>query len=115
MEFQLRADAFNGYFLYALDISTLGHFPNYSPVQSGWPEFLSLFFMSYNSENLIDYSNLQRSISIILSGITVIPIFYICKKFFNNYYSLIGAIIFALEPRIIINSTIGISEPLKAS
>ena len=106
------ADAFNGYFLYALDISTLGHFPNYSPVQSGWPEFLSLFFMSYNSENLIDYSNLQRSISIILSGITVIPIFYICKKFFNNYYSLIGATIFALEPRIIINSTLGISEPL---
>jgi 4-amino-4-deoxy-L-arabinose transferase-like glycosyltransferase len=68
--------------------------------------------MSYNSENLIDYSDLQRSISIILSGITVIPIFYICKKFFNNYYSLIGATIFALEPRIIINSIIGISEPL---
>ena len=108
----VEADAFNGYFLYALDISTLGHFPNYSLAQSGWPEFLSLFFMSYNSENLIDYSNLQRSISVILSGITVIPIFYICKKFFNNYYSLIGATIFALEPRIIINSTIGISEPL---
>ena len=108
----VEADAFNGYFLYALDISTLGHFPNYSLAQSGWPEFLSLFFMSYNSENLIDYSDLQRSISIILSGITVIPIFYICKKFFNNYYSLIGATIFALEPRIIINSTIGISEPL---
>ena len=68
--------------------------------------------MNYNSENLIDYSNLQRTISIILSGITVIPIFYICKKFFNNYYSLIGATIFALEPRIIINSIIGISEPL---
>ena len=108
----VTGDAFNGYFLYALDISTLGHFPNYSPVQSGWPEFLSLFFMSYNSENLIHYSDLQRSISIILSGITVIPIFYICKKFFNNYYSLIGATIFALEPRIIINSIIGISEPL---
>jgi hypothetical protein len=108
----LQADAFNGYFLYALDITTLGNFPNYSLAQSGWPEFLSLFFMNYNSENLIDYSNLQRTISIILSGITVIPIFYICKKFFNNYYSLIGATIFALEPRIIINSIIGISEPL---
>ena len=108
----VAGDALNGYLLYALDISTLGHFPNYSLSQSGWPEFLSLFFMSYNSENLIDYSDLQRSISIILSGITVIPIFYICKKFFNNYYSLIGATIFALEPRIIINSTIGISEPL---
>ncbi len=106
------ADAFSGYFLYALDISILGYLPNYTLSQSGWSEFLSLFFMNYNSENLIDYMNLQRSISVILSGITIIPIFYICKKFFNNYYSLIGATIFALEPRIIINSTLGISEPL---
>ncbi len=105
-------DAFAGYFLYALDISILGNLPNYTLSQSGWPEFLSLFFMNYDSENLIDYMNLQRSISVMLSGITVIPIFYICKKFFNNYYSLIGATIFALEPRIIINSTLGISEPL---
>ena len=108
----VEADAFNGYFLYALDISTLGHFPNYSLSQSGWPEFLSLFFMNFHSDNLIDYMNLQRSISIILSGITVIPIFFICKKFFNSNYSLLGALIFAFNPSIIINSTIGISEPL---
>ena len=105
-------DAFAGYFLYALDISILGNLPNYTLSQSGWPEFLSLFFMNFHSENLIDYMNLQRTISVILSGITVIPIYFICKKFFNNYYSLIGATIFALEPRIIINSTIGVSEPL---
>lgn len=56
--------------------------------------------------------NLQRIVSVILSGITVIPVYFICKNFFNNYYSLIGATIFAIEPRIIINSTLGISEPL---
>ena len=108
----LTFDAFNGYFLYALDISILGHFPNYSPSQSGWGEFLSLFFTSFHSDNFIDYMDLQRTISIVLSGITVIPIYFICKKFFNGYYSLIGALIFAFDPRIIINSTLGISEPL---
>jgi len=105
-------DGFAGYFLYALDISILKDFPNYTMSQSGWPEFLSLFFMNYHSENLIDYMNLQRTVSVVLSGITVIPIFFICKKFFNNNYSLIGASIFALDPRIIINSTLGVSEPL---
>jgi len=105
-------DAFTAYFSYALDISILKDFPNYTLSQSGWPEFLSLFFMNFHSDNLIDYMNLQRTISIILSGITVIPIYFISKKFFNNYYSLLGALIFAFEPRIIINSTLGISEPL---
>ena len=105
-------DAFTGYFLYALDISNLGHLPNYSLSQSGWGEFLSLFFMNFHSENFIDYMNLQRVISVILSVITIIPIYFICKKFFSEYYSLIGAIIFAFEPRIIHNSTLGISEPL---
>ena len=108
----LTFDAFGGYFLYALDISILGHFPNYSPSQSGWGEFLSLFFTSFHSDNFIDYMDLQRTVSVVLSSITIIPIYFICKKFFNSYYSLIGATIFALEPRIIINSTLGISEPL---
>ena len=105
-------DGFSGYFLYALDISILGHLPNYTLSQSGWPEFLSLFFMNFHSENLIDYTDMQRTISVILSGITVIPIYFICKRFFNNYYSLIGATIFAFEPRIILNSTLGVAEPL---
>ena len=108
----MTLDAFTGYFWYALDISILGHFPNYSPSQSGWGEFLSLFFMSFHSDRLIEYMDLQRTISVVLSSITIIPIYFICKKFFNSYYSLIGATIFALEPRIIINSTLGISEPL---
>ena len=105
-------DAFAAYFLYALDISILKDFPNYTISQSGWPEFLSLFFMNFHSDNLIDYMNLQRTISVILSGVTVIPIYFICKKFFGSNYSLLGALIFAFEPRIIINSTLGISEPL---
>ncbi len=105
-------DGFSGYFLYALDISILGKLPEYTPNQSGWPELLSVFFTFFHSDNFLDYMNLQRAVSVILSGITVIPIYFICKKFFNNNYALIGPIIFAFDPRLIINSTLGITEPL---
>ena len=108
----LTFDAFTGYFWYALDISILEHLPNYTLSQSGWGEFLSLFFMNFHSDNMIDFMNLQRIVSVFLSGITVIPIYFICRKFFSEYFSLIGAIIFAFEPRIILNSTLGIAEPL---
>jgi len=100
------------YFLHAWDITILGHLTNYNLPHSGWSEFLSLFFMIFHFDNFIDYMNLQRILSVILSGLTVIPIYFICRKYFDSYYSLIGAIIFAFEPRIIINSTLGISESL---
>ncbi len=101
-----------GYFLHAVDITILGHLTNYNLTHSGWPEFLSLFFMIFHFDNFIDYMNLQRILSVIISGLTVIPIYFICRKYFDNYYSLIGATIFAFEPRIIINSTLGITESL---
>lgn len=105
-------DGFMGYFLYALDISLLGYLPDYTLSQSGWGEFLSIFFMFFHSDQLIDYMNFQRTLSVIVSGITVFPIYLICRKFISRSYSLIGVIIFAFEPRIIINSTLGISDPL---
>ena len=105
-------DGFTGYYLYALDISILGNLPNYTLSQSGWGEFLSLFFMTFDSQNLIDQMNLQRITSAVLSGLTIIPIYFITRKFFSEYYSLIAAVIFAFEPRIILNSILGISEPL---
>ena len=105
-------DGFSGYFLHALYISILGNLPNYSSTHSGWSEFLSLFFMIFHSDNFIDYMNLQRIVSVVLSVITIIPIYFICKFFFNNYYSLIGATVFAFNPKIILNSTLGISESL---
>src|SRR3989344_7451845 len=49
----ITLDGFSGYFLYALDISILGHLPNYTLSQSGWGEFLSLFFMAFHSDSLI--------------------------------------------------------------
>ena len=55
---------------------------------------------------------LQKILTIIFSTLTIIPVYFLCKKFFNNKLSLVGAIIFAFEPRIILNSSLGITEPL---
>jgi hypothetical protein len=101
------------YFIYAFDSSILGHLPeSYSPANNGWPGFVSIFFSMFEFDNPISYMQLQKSISIIISTLTIIPVFLLCKKFFNRNLSLVGTSIFAFEPRIIQNSIEGITEPL---
>jgi hypothetical protein len=96
-----------------MDISTIGNLPNnYTPINNGWPILLSGFFSIFSFENSISYMELQRSMSIIISVFTLIPIYYLCRKFVNNSYSIIGAAIFVFEPRIIQNSLFGIADPL---
>jgi len=101
------------YFWYANDLSVSGTFPNnVDLVNNGWPTFLSIFFSFFNSENFLDYMMLQRYVTIIISVATIIPVFILCRKFCGNELSLIGALLFAFQPRIIENSLSGLSEPL---
>ena len=101
------------YFWYANDLSILQEFPTgHAVANNGWPTFLSLFFSISNSNNFMDYMLLQRILTICISVLTVIPIYLFCRKFFEKSYSILGAAIFALEPRIIQNSLLGITEPL---
>jgi hypothetical protein len=101
------------FFWYANDIAILNSLPtDYSPANNGWPIFLSIFFELYNSVSFMDYMFLQRIISIILSSLTVIPIYFLAKKYFSKKIALIGTMLFTFEPRIIQNSVLGISEPL---
>jgi hypothetical protein len=100
------------YFSYATDIAALGGFPNYLISNDGWAIFLSFFFMILPSGEFMDYMLTQRILSVILSSITIVPVYLLCRKFFGIQYSLIGAIIFAFEPRLIMNSLLGITEPL---
>ena len=60
----------------------------------------------------MDYVTFQRSVTILLSLVTIIPIYLLCRKFFEIKYALIGAAIFAFEPRIVQNSLLGITDPL---
>jgi O-antigen/teichoic acid export membrane protein len=100
------------YFLYSTDMSILGKIPTgYSFANNGWPIFLSFIFTVFRPEATLDYMNLQRIVTIFFSVITIVPVFYLCRKFLGTSYGIIGAAIFAFEPRIIQNSLLGITEP----
>jgi hypothetical protein len=101
------------YFFYATDISISGNLPeNYFLANNLWSIFVSVFFQLFQFENTIQYMDLQKQLSMILSTITIIPIYFLCKKFFKPKYAILGALIFALEPRLIHNSMLGITESL---
>jgi hypothetical protein len=101
------------FFWYANDISLLGSLPlDYTPANNGWPIFLSFFFQLFDSNNFMEYMVLQRLVTVILSVLTIIPIYFLCRKFFSEKFALVGSTIFALEPRIIQNSVFGVTEPL---
>lgn len=102
-----------GYFWYAIDMKILEQVPtSYKFPNNGWPVFLSFFFSGFDSNSFIDYMNFQRFLSVGISIITIPIVFLLCKKFVSTNYSLLATTIFALEPRMILNSVLGITEPL---
>ena len=102
-----------GYFFFASDIKIIENLPeNYTLANMGWPFFLSIIFRIFSFENTYQYMEIQKLTSVILSSLTVIPIFYLCKKFFPLKFCIIGAVFFAFEPRILENSFLGSSDQL---
>jgi len=100
------------YFIYAADIIAIGHLPNtWMPINNGWPIFLSFWFSIIKLDEPIQYMQIQKMLSVIISTITVIPIYYICTKFVKQKYALIGSALFVLDPRIILNSFLGATDP----
>ena len=111
IEIPLNSDNFL-YFRYAVDQS-IGYSSETDVVfNNGWPVFLSLFFSIIPSNNFMDYMTLQKLLTIIISILTIIPIYFLGKKFFNKSYAIIGSAIFVFEPRIAQNSLFGITDPL---
>ena len=91
---------------------TDGDFSQSSHRGMGWSLFTSIFFGFINSENFLDYSNTIRILSMVI-GISSIPIMYLIgRKFFDQRYSLVVASLFAFEPHLNYNSTLGLSEPI---
>src|SRR3989338_6130960 len=88
------------------------YLPNYPSSNNGWPVFLSVFFSIFHSNNALDYMILQKAVSLSLSVLTVIPIYLLCTRFFSKSYSILGTLLFVIDPRIIQNSLLGITEPL---
>ena len=101
------------YFWYANDMNILRQIPTeYNSHNNLWSVILSVFFAVNPSTDILEYMNLQRLLSVIISTLTVFPMFFLCKKFFSNNYALVGAAFFVFDPRIIINSLLGITEPI---
>ncbi len=101
------------HFFYAKDIAITGSLPvNYSPANNGWPIFMSFFFKIFSFDNTFQYMELQRWLSITISTLTIIPVYALSRKFFDDKISFVVASIFVFEPRLIYNSLFGITEPL---
>ena len=100
-------------FTYSTAINFYGQLPTeWSPPNNGWPIFVSFWFSLINLENTLEYMQMQKIISVILSSLIIIPVYFLCRKFFDEKISLVGTAFFAFDPRIILNSTLGITEPL---
>ena len=72
------------YFLYSTETVFLGHLPTtWTPINNGWPIFNIFWFSIIDLENTLEYMQLQRTISVLLSSFTVIPVYFLCRKFFD--------------------------------
>ena len=69
------------YFGYAIEIKNIGELPkNWHIANNGWPSFMGVLFSIIPSEVFFDFVNFIRISTSIISVITVIPIYLLCKK-----------------------------------
>ena len=78
----------------------------------GWSILISPFYLFTESPDLLDYLNITRILSIAISTITIIPMYILARRFFDEKYSLVASCLFAFEPHLNYNSGLGLSEPI---
>lgn len=78
----------------------------------GWPLFVTPFYAMLNSNNFMDYSNMIRILGLGISTISIIPMYLLARKFFNEKFALMATILFAFEPHLNYVSGQGVSEPI---
>ena len=105
------------YFWFANDMNIIKGFPDSGEIDTSgpnifWPITLAGIFYLFSSDNFIDYMELQRTVTALISVFTVIPIFFLCRKFVQDKYALIGSCLFLFDPRLILNSLSGLPQPL---
>jgi len=101
------------YFWYAIDTSILNQLPSgHTLVNTGWPSFLSIIFQLMDSNNFLDYHNMQRFVGVGFSVATIFPVYLLCSMYFKKSYSLLGAALFVFEPKLVLNSFLGTPESM---
>ena len=79
------------YFAYTVALSQGNIFPDVYVINKfGWPIFLAPFFALVDNPEMIDLMNIQRIISIFISILTLIPIYYLIRYFFNKEIGKLG-------------------------
>ena len=77
-----------------------------------WSLFIFPFFHLIESDNVLDYSNLVRIISLAVSSASIPMMYILGRRFFDRKYSLVAACLFAFEPHLNYYSGLGLAEPL---
>ena len=79
----VSADALNS-FSYSIALARGDIFPDgYLINKFGWSVFLSSFFAISGATEMIDFMNIQRMLSVIVSVATIIPLYYFIKNFYR--------------------------------
>ena len=104
----------NDNWLYVLrGISFSNGFYAESPIKpSGFPLILSSLFSIIQPNDFIDYVNVSRIFNIIISSLTIFPLYFLARNFFNKKFSLLLPFFFAFQPQLNFNVGLGITEPL---
>lgn len=101
------------YFWYSSDIYQLKELPSdWTPGNNGWPIFVSFFFSLFDSKDILTFMQIQRLLAVLFSILISVPVYFLCKKFVSKKFALIGAILIAFDPRLMINSFLGVTDPL---
>ena len=112
IDFSLPVNSDNLLFTLHAIAYTNGDFTQSSYVSAGWSLFVSPFFSLIDSDNFIDYSNTIRILSMSVATCSIPIMYCICRKFFDQKYSLVGASLLAFEPHLNYNAGAAFTEPL---
>ncbi len=100
-----------GFTLRAIDYSH-GDFAVTPKQQPGWSLAIVPFLSLVNSNNFLDYAAVVRILSLVISTVTILPMYLLARKFFDEKYSLVGAALLAFEPHLNRWAGLGYAEPL---
>ena len=89
-----------------------GDFTEHPRKTLGWSIFISPFFHTTDSNNFLDYLNIARVLGLMISLITIVPMYLLSRKFFDAKYSICAVGLFAFEPHLNHVSGLGMTEPL---
>ena len=100
-----------GYVLRAI-AHTNGDFSEHPRKTLGWSLVISPFVANVESDNFMDYINIARTLSIVISIISIYPMYLLGRRFFDEKFALCAAGFFAFIPHLNFHASSGYSEPL---